>query len=175
MQFYNDHAIKFLEFINVFHIDLFPSKIVFWTSIYLFTSYYATWSQPLTSDRGWAPTLGPHTQQDWRKTSLNMRGTKNAVAYSLFREVPRAASPGALRCHLGHINRPFSRLAVVGSLGALVVFCRIKGKSSKRFRFRHEEATTGKALLCYLTISLTFLLLCRTGTTGPSIYIYIYI
>ena len=93
-------------------------------------------------------------------------GTEGAFAYSLFREVPRPATPGALRSPRGHINQPFLRLAAVGAPGALVVFCRIGGKSPERSRFRHEEASTGKAifffvlsLLTVFSFSLPFLLL----------------
>ena len=114
----------------------------------LFIKFLLSSSWPLTADRGWAPPpLGAHTHQDWRRTSPDKIVTEGAFANSLFRKVPRPATPEALRSPRGHINRPFLRLAAVGALGALVVFCRIGGKSPERSRFRHEGQPPGKRFL----------------------------
>ena len=60
------------------------------------------------------PPLGSHTQQDWRKTSHDKRGTRVLSS----QEVPRPATPGALRCPRGHIIQSFLRLATVGAPGS---------------------------------------------------------
>ena len=108
-------------------------------------------SRPLTVDRGCTqpppPPLGSHTQRDWRNTSPDRRGTKGAFAYTLLRVVPRPVTPKALRCPRWRINLP----------RAFVIFCRIKGKSPERFRFRHEGATTGKAKLFTILWIVIFL------------------
>ena len=82
----------------------------------------------------------------WAQAYMGHKRVVSAFTYSFFREVLRLGT-------LGHFIVPgcisFSRSCVwpryAWAPGAVVVFCRIKGKSRERFRFRHEKATTKEA------------------------------